>query len=47
MAGAKESLCLGGLKSTGRCRRSEPPYFDVQVLWQAEPVGLGGGLGVL
>ena len=38
MAGARETSCFGGLKSTfrDRCRRSEQLDVDVQVLWQAD-----------
>ena len=46
MAGARDTSCSGDPKSTfrDRCRRSEGVYVDVQISFQAQYFGHGGGL---
>ena len=41
MAGARETSCFGGPKSTfrDRCKGSERLYFEVQISWQVQHFG--------
>ena len=42
MAGAGETSCFGTYRD--RCRRSERFYVNVQISWQAQYFGYGGGI---
>ena len=44
VAGAMEASCFGDFSWQAQCRESGWLYFDVQILWQAQHVGHGGGL---